>query len=264
MFALPGEIAIWGPRMPFDLSGRVSLVTGASRGIGAAAAKVLATAGSDLVLLGRDSAALRVVSEEVQGLGRMALTIVEDIALPDAPGKAIQAALDRFGRLDIIVNNAGINHAGSVEQVDEEAWQGIIATNLTAAYRLCREGFDPMRERGWGRVVNVASISAQTGGVSGSVAYSAAKGGLLAMTRTLARDGAPHGITANAVAPGQIDTGMGRAIGSEARQRLEAAIPLGRLGTPDDVAYAILFLASEEASYITGATLDVNGGLLKR
>ncbi|HEY8284884.1 MAG TPA: SDR family NAD(P)-dependent oxidoreductase [Chloroflexota bacterium] len=250
--------------MPFDLSGRVSLVTGASRGIGAATARVLAAAGSDLVLLGRDATALRVISEEVQSLGRAALIVVEDIALPDAPGKAVRAALERFGRLDIMVNNAGINHVGSVETVDEEAWQLIISTNLAAGYRLCREAFDPMRERGWGRVINVVSITAQTGGVSGSVAYSAAKGGLLAMTRTLARDGAPYGITANAVAPGQIDTGMGRAIGVEARQRLEAAIPLGRLGTPDDVAYAILFLASEEASYITGATLDVNGGLLKR
>jgi 3-oxoacyl-[acyl-carrier protein] reductase len=250
--------------MPFDLTGRISLVTGASRGIGGAAARVLAEAGSDLVLLGRDEAALGAVSAAVQGLGRSALTIAADIAQPDAPAKAVRAALDHFGRLDILVNNAGVNHAGSIEQVDEDAWQGILATNLSAAYRLCREGFGPMRERGWGRILTIASITAQTGGVSGSVAYSAAKGGLLAMTRTLARDGAPHGITANAVAPGQIDTGMGRAIGAEALRRLEAVIPLGRLGTPDDVAYAILFLASEEASYITGTTLDVNGGLLKR
>jgi len=250
--------------MPFDLTGRVSLVTGASRGIGAATARVLAAAGSDLVLLGRDEAALGAVSDAVHGLGRSALTFAADIAQPDAPGKAVQAALDRFGRLDILVNNAGVNHAGSIEQVDEDTWQGILATNLSAAYRVCRAAVGPMRERGWGRMINIASITAQTGGVSGSVAYSAAKGGLLAMTRTLARDGAPHGITANAVAPGQIDTGMGRAIGTEARQRLEATIPLGRLGTPDEVAYAILFLASEEASYITGTTLDVNGGLLKR
>ncbi|HVA91188.1 MAG TPA: SDR family NAD(P)-dependent oxidoreductase [Chloroflexota bacterium] len=250
--------------MPFDLSDRVSLVTGASRGTGAAAARILADAGSDLVLLGRDEAALNTVAEVVKSLGRVALIIVDDIARPDASGKAVRAALERYGRLDIVVNNAGINHTGSIEQVDDPAWHGVISTNLTAAYRLCREGFGPMRERGWGRVINIASITAQTGGVSGSVAYSAAKGGLLAMTRTLARDGAPHGITANAVAPGQIDTGMGRALGAEALRRVETAIPLGRLGTPEEVAYAILFLASEEASYITGATLDVNGGLLKR
>src|SRR6185437_16315001 len=113
------------------------------------------------------------------------------------------------------VNNAGINHTGSIEQVDEDAWQRTLSTNLSAAYRLCREGFGPMRERGWGRIINVASITAQTGGVSGSVAYSAAKGGLLAITRTLARAGAPYGITANAVAPGQIDTGMSRAMDAE-------------------------------------------------
>jgi len=250
--------------MPFDLTGRVSLVTGASRGIGAATARVLATAGSDLVLLGRDAVALGAVSDVVHGLGRSALTIAADITQPDTPEKAVRAALDRYGRLDVIVNNAGINHTGSIEQVDEDAWQRILSTNLSAAYRLCREGFGPMRERGWGRIINVASITAQTGGVSGSVAYSAAKGGLLAITRTLARDGASHGITANAVAPGQIDTAMGRSIGPEARRRLEAAIPLGRLGTPEEVAYAILFLASEEASFITGTTLDVNGGMLKR
>ncbi|MDB5057727.1 MAG: acetoacetyl-CoA reductase, partial [Chloroflexi bacterium] len=122
----------------------------------------------------------------------------------------------------------------------------------------------PMRERHWGRIINVASITAQTGGVNGSVAYSASKGGMLAMTRTLARDGAHHGITVNAVAPGQIDTGMARALAPEALRQVEAAIPLGRLGTPDDIAYAVLFLALEQAGYITGTTIDVNGGLLKR
>jgi NAD(P)-dependent dehydrogenase (short-subunit alcohol dehydrogenase family) len=121
-----------------------------------------------------------------------------------------------------------------------------------------------MRQQGWGRMINIASITAQTGGVSGSVAYSAAKGGMLAMTRTLARDGAPHGITANAVAPGQIDTGMSRTLTEDALRARTAIIPLGRLGRPEEIGYAVLYLASEEAAYITGATLDVNGGILKR
>ncbi|MGH2390432.1 MAG: SDR family oxidoreductase [Chloroflexota bacterium] len=249
---------------PFNLADRVSLVTGAGRGIGRATARVLAGAGSDLVLVGRGEATLREVEEEVHAAGRTALVVVEDVVELDAPARAVRAALDHFGRLDILVNNAGIHNAGSIEAVDDSTWEAVLAVNLGAAYRLCREVFGPMRERGWGRVINIASITAQTGGVSGSVAYSAAKGGMLALTRTLARDGAPHGITVNAVAPGQIDTGMSRAMDPEALRRVEASIPLGRLGTPEDVAYAVLFLASNEAGHITGTTLDVNGGLLKR
>jgi 3-oxoacyl-[acyl-carrier protein] reductase len=250
--------------MPFRLDDRVALVTGASRGIGKATAFALAAAGCHVVLVGRDAAALQAVQERVIGAGRQALCSVSDIAQPAESARLICLALERFGRLDILVNNAAINSTGSIDVIDEQTWQSTIATNLSAAYRLCRAALEPMRERHWGRVINIASITAQTGGVSGSVAYSASKGGLLALTRTLARDVAPHAITVNAVAPGQIDTGMGRAIGPDAVRRLEAAIPLGRLGTPEDVAYAVLFLASEEAGYITGTTLDVNGGLLKR
>jgi 3-oxoacyl-[acyl-carrier protein] reductase len=250
--------------MPFDLTDRVSLVTGASRGIGRAVARILAEAGSDLVLVGRDEPALNLVGDEVQAAGRTAIVVVADIAARETPVRAVQAALERFGRLDVLVNNAGILNASPIEGVDDQTWDEVMAVNLTAAYRLCREAFAPMRERRWGRVINIASITAQTGGVSGSVAYSAAKGGMLALTRTLARDGAPYGITANAVAPGQIDTGMSRAMDVEALRRVEAAIPLGRLGTPEDIAYAVLFLASNEAGFITGATLDVNGGMLKR
>jgi 3-oxoacyl-[acyl-carrier protein] reductase len=250
--------------MPFQLHDRVSIVTGASRGIGRATAHVLAAAGSDIVLIGRDAEALSGVRDEVRELGREAAMLAVDVATPDAASGAVRAAIERFGRLDILVNNAGVHSTGPIDSVDEETWQAAIAVNLTAAYRLCREAFGPMRQRGWGRVINIASITAQTGGVSGSVAYSAAKGGMLAMTRTLARDGAPHRITVNAIAPGQIDTGMSRAMDPEALRRVEAAIPLGRLGTAEEIAYAALFLASDEAAYITGATLDVNGGIAKR
>ena len=250
--------------MPFNLTNRVSMVTGASRGIGRATACVLAGAGSDLVLIGRDEAALREVDEAVRAAGRTALVVVADVADNDAPARAVRAALEHFGRLDILVNNAGIHSAATIEAVDDSTWEAVLAVNLSSAYRFCRESFGPMRERGCGRIINIASITAQTGGVSGSVAYSAAKGGMLALTRTLARDGAKYGITANAVAPGQIDTGMSRAMDPEALRRVEAAIPLGRLGTPEEIAYAVLFLASDEAGYITGTTLDVNGGILKR
>jgi 3-oxoacyl-[acyl-carrier protein] reductase len=250
--------------VPFDLTGRVALVTGASRGIGGATARILAKAGADVVLIGRDEVALAQSATAVQATGREALVLVGDVASPDLASEAVAAALARFGRLDILVNNAGAHSTGSIDTIDMDAWSRSLETNLSAAYRFCRAAFAPMRDRRWGRVISIASITAQTGGVSGSVAYSAAKGGLLALTRTLARDGAPHGITANAVAPGQIDTGMSAALGPDRRRSVVAAIPLGRLGTPDEVAYAVLFLASEEAAYITGATLDVNGGILKR
>jgi 3-oxoacyl-[acyl-carrier protein] reductase len=253
-----------GAVVPFQLNDRVSMVTGANRGIGRATALVLAAAGSDVVLIGRDDAALHVVGREVQALGRAVAIIVVDVTERDAAARAVHTAIQRFARLDILVNNAGVNNVGQIESIDDETWEAAIAVNLTAAYRFCREAFGPMRTRGWGRLINIASITAQTGGVSGSVAYSAAKGGMLAMTRTLARDGAPHRITANAIAPGQIDTGMSRAMDPEALRRVEASIPLGRLGTAEEIAYAALYLASEEAGYITGATLDVNGGLLKR
>jgi 3-oxoacyl-[acyl-carrier protein] reductase len=216
------------------------------------------------VLVSRNAEALMTVEQEVRALGRAVLAIPCDVALADTPAQVVSATLERFSGLDVLVNNAGINSTGSIDRVDEENWQATLDTNLTSAYRFSREAFGPMRARHWGRIINVASITAQTGGVNGSVAYSASKGGMLAMTRTLARDGAPHGITVNAVAPGQIDTGMARALDPEALRQVEAAIPLGRLGTPDDVAYAVLFLALEQAGFITGTTIDVNGGMLKR
>jgi NAD(P)-dependent dehydrogenase (short-subunit alcohol dehydrogenase family) len=187
-----------------------------------------------------------------------------DVSAPDAIPEILGATMQRFGHLDILVNNAAAPSAGHIDAIDEDEWQRTLATNLTAVYRLCRAAFGPMRARNWGRIVNIASITAQTGGVTGSVAYSASKGGLMALTRTLARDGAPFGITANAIAPGQIDTAMGRWRDTKALEALIATIPLGRLGTPEEIGYAVLFLASAEAAYITGITLDVNGGLLKR
>jgi NAD(P)-dependent dehydrogenase (short-subunit alcohol dehydrogenase family) len=250
--------------MPFLLNGRVALVTGAGRGIGRATARIMAEAGCDVVLVGRDATALTDAAGEVAAAGRAALVAPGDVRAGALPARVIADTLARFGRLDILVNNAGALSAGPIEEIEDDIWQEMLATNLSAAYRFCRAAFGPMRLQGWGRMINIASITAQTGGVSGSVAYSAAKGGLLALTRTLARDGAAHGITANAVAPGQIDTGMSRTLTPEALRARTAIIPLGRLGTPEEIGYAVLFLASEEAAYITGATLDVNGGILKR
>jgi NAD(P)-dependent dehydrogenase (short-subunit alcohol dehydrogenase family) len=176
----------------------------------------------------------------------------------------VSAAMTELGRLDILVNNAGVSLAGRIEDVKEEDWDRILDVNLKGAY-LCSQAAAPaMQQQRWGRIINIASISGQTGGVSATVAYSASKGGLIAMTKTLARDLAAFGITANAICPGQIMTDMSRNLSGERLEKLLAMIPLRRLGEPEDIAYAALFLASNEGGYITGATLDVNGGILMR
>ncbi|MGH2354613.1 MAG: SDR family NAD(P)-dependent oxidoreductase, partial [Chloroflexota bacterium] len=164
---------------------------------------------------------------------------------------------------DILVNNAGIGLSGPVEDLAEAQWDQVVDVDLKGPYRFCRAAVPHLKAQHWGRIVNVASISGQTGGARASVAYAAAKAGLIGMTKTLARDLGAYGVTVNAIAPGQIETAMGGLRGA-ARRALEARIPLGRLGAPDDVAYAALYLVSEQAGYVTGHTLDVNGGILFR
>jgi len=248
---------------PFSLEDSVAIVTGASRGIGHSITLVLAKAGTDLVLVGRNAEALEKVAQEVQDIGAKGLAVPCDVRVKAQVDTMAGRAVAEFGRVDILVNNAGKGSGGDVERISEERWDEVLDTNLRGPF-LCAQAVVPlMRGRKYGRIVNIASISGQTGGVAGGADYAGSKGGLIALTKTLARDLGPDGITANAIAPGQMDTGMGR-ISEEAKRRLEAQTPLGRLGTGDDIAYTVLFLASEEAGYITGATIDVNGGLLKR
>jgi 3-oxoacyl-[acyl-carrier protein] reductase len=187
-----------------------------------------------------------------------------DVGLPGDVARIAAHCTGVLGPVDVLVNNAGVLSRGPVWEVDLATWEQGLRTNLTGPYLLCQALAPAMCERRWGRIVNIASITAQTGGVSGSVAYSASKGGLLAFTRTLARDLAPFGVTVNAVAPGQIDTGMSDSLPPEQLRAVVALVPLGRLGSPAEIAATVRFLASEEAGYITGATLDVNGGILKR
>jgi 3-oxoacyl-[acyl-carrier protein] reductase len=169
----------------------------------------------------------------------------------------------RWERIDILVNNAGLVSPGAFDRIVPADWERVLSVNLTGSYLCCRAVAPIMQRQRSGRIINISSISAQTGGVSGGAHYAAAKGGLLAMTKTLARDLAPYGITVNAIAPGQIDT-RPEFLTAQQREKLEGMIPLGRLGQPEEIAYPILFLASPMAAYITGATLDVNGGILKR
>jgi 3-oxoacyl-[acyl-carrier protein] reductase len=245
-----------------DLSGQVALVTGASRGIGRATAEIFSSKGAKTVLVARNPGPLNELAASLSDGGAGALAIAADVAVEADVQRVVDQTLETFGRIDILVNNAGLISFGHVADIDPSEWARVIGANLTGAYLCSRAVASAMVEREYGRIINISSVSAQTGGVSGGVHYASSKGGMLAMTKTLARDLAPH-VTVNAIAPGQIDTDPDL-LTQEARQRVTAMIPLGRLGEAEDIAYAALFLASPLASYITGATIDVNGGILKR
>ena len=246
-----------------SFSDRVVFVTGASRGIGRAIALVFARAGARVALASRTAEQLQEVADEVCAAGGEALVVPTDVAVAAEVDRAVERVVAEWGRLDVLINNAGLIDFGPLDQIEPAAWDRVIGANLTGAYLCSRAAAAVMERQQGGRIVNITSVSAQTGGVSGGVHYTASKGGLAAMTKTLARDLAPHGITVNAISPGQIDADP-ELLSPEQRQEVTAMIPLGRLGEPEEIAYAALFLASPMAEYITGTTLDVNGGILKR
>lgn len=264
MYNMPSDYA---PRNDlssiFSLASRVALITGASRGIGRAMARAFGAAGARLALVALNPERLAEAARGLRAQGYDALELPCDVADEGQVNAGVARVVEHFGRVDILVNNAGILQAGPITDFSSADWERMIAVNLNSAFYFCRAVAPLMIAQGSGRIINISSITAQTGGVSGSVQYSATKGALLSLTKTLARDLGPHGITVNAIAPGQIETEMGT-LGSEARRRVIDMIPLRRMGTPEDVAYTALFLASDAASYIAGATIDVNGGILKR
>lgn len=249
-----------------DFSGQVVIITGANRGLGKAMAARFWQAGAKVALLARNQTDLDAVVTEllVQRDDPAALYSASvDVANTEQVNQAAHEILAKWGRADVLINNAAIIKAGPYDKVDLDEWDRILNANLTGSYRMVLAIVPTMQQQRSGRVINISSIAAQTGGVSGGIHYAASKGGMLAMTKTLSRDLAPYNITVNSITPGQIDS-RSDLLTDEARQRIEAMIPLGRLGHVDDIAYAALFLASPMASYITGFTLDVNGGLLKR
>jgi 3-oxoacyl-[acyl-carrier protein] reductase len=240
----------------FDLSGRTALVTGASGGIGEAIARQLHAQGATLVLAGRRSEALAALAE---ALGERARIEVAELSDPQAAEQLIAAAADGGGP-DVLINNAGLTRDNLAVRMKDEDWQTVLEVNLTAVFRLTRAALRGMMRRRWGRIVNVTSIVALTGN-PGQVNYAAAKAGMIGMTKSLAAEVATRGITVNCVAPGFIETPMTAALSEDQRRRLLERVPVGRLGTPDDVAAAIGYLASQEAAYVTGQTLHVNGGM---
>lgn len=240
----------------FELSGRTALVTGASGGIGEAIARQLHAQGAAVVLAGRRSDALAALAE---ALGARARVQVAELSDPQAAEQLIAAA-DNGGGPDVLINNAGLTRDNLAVRMKDEDWQTVLEVNLTAVFRLTRAALRGMMRRRWGRVINITSIVALTGN-PGQVNYAAAKAGMIGMTKSLAAEVATRGITVNCVAPGFIETPMTAALAEDQRRRLLERVPVGRLGTPADVAAAIGYLASEEAAYVTGQTLHVNGGM---
>jgi 3-oxoacyl-[acyl-carrier protein] reductase len=242
-----------------DLSQRVALVTGASRGIGRAIASRLATQGATVIAAARGENAQETVAAITAAGGRAELIALEVTDAAAIEG-AIAGILERHGRIDILVNNAGITRDGLLLRMKRADWDTVIGTNLTAAFALTQAALKPMVRQRSGRIIAVSSVVGQMGN-AGQANYAASKAGLIGFCKALAREVASRSITVNVVAPGLIDTDMTRGLAGNAKQDWSQQIPLGRLGAPDDVAAAVCFLASDEASYITGHVLAVNGGM---
>jgi len=241
------------------MTGRVALVTGASRGIGRAIALGLAGAGATVVAAARGDHAAPTV-DAIREAGGASEVLALDVTDGAAIDTAIKGIVERLGRIDVLVNNAGITRDTLLLRMKRDDWDAVLQTNLTAAFACAQAVLKPMIKQRSGRIINITSVVGQSGN-AGQVNYAASKAGLIGFTKALALEVASRNITVNAVAPGLIDTDMTRAIAGGAHEEWAAKIPLGRLGTADDVANAVRFLASDEASYITGHVLAVNGGM---
>lgn len=244
----------------FSLQGNVALVTGASQGIGRATALALAAAGARVAVAARSEGKLVETAQHIAAAGGEALAIKMDVADAEQIKAGFAQALAKFGRLDILVNNAAITRDGLAVRMKLEDWDAVLRTNLTAAHLCIQQALSAMMKQRWGRIINVTSVVAETGN-AGQANYVAAKAGLIGLTRAIATEMASRNITVNAVAPGFIETAMTEPLSQKVKDDLKARIPLGRMGSDKDVAAAIVFLASEEAGYITGHVLDVNGGM---
>ncbi len=243
------------------LQGRVALVTGASQGIGRACALRLAAAGASIALAARNQEKLQQVAAEIASAGGQAAAFPMDVASEEQIKAGVRAAVEKFGKIDILVNNAGITRDQLVMRMKRADWDAVLNTNLTAAFLCTQAVIGSMLKQRWGRIINLTSIFGQIG-QAGQANYSASKAGLIGLTMAVAREVASRNITVNAVAPGYIETSMTAGLPAEMKENILKMIPLGRAGSDSDVAHAVSFLASEEAAYITGHVLNVNGGIL--
>ncbi len=245
---------------PHTLTGRVALVTGASQGIGRACALALAQAGATVALAARNEAKLTEVAAEIAAAGGAAHPFLLDLADETSIKSCVKAVTAQCGKLEILVNNAGITRDVLTLRMKRNDWDDVLQTNLTGAFLMSQAAMSPMLKARWGRVINITSVVGETG-QAGQSNYAAAKAGLIGLTKSLARELASRAITVNAVAPGYIETSMTAVLTEDQKKAMTTQIPLARPGTPEDIAHAVTFLASEAAAYITGHTLDINGGM---
>jgi 3-oxoacyl-[acyl-carrier protein] reductase len=245
----------------FRLDGKVALVTGASQGIGEAIAKQLAAQGATVVCAARTLRKLKEVADAIREAGGKSDVMEVDLSDGASVRAAVAATVERHGAIHILVNNAGITRDKLLIQMKEEDWDAVIDTNLKGAWTAIQASTKPMMKQRWGRIINIASVVGQMGN-PGQANYVAAKAGLIGLTKSVARELASRNVTANAVTPGYIETAMTAGLSEDVKAEFTKQIPLGRMGTPADIASAVAFLASDEAGYITGQVLSVNGGML--
>jgi 3-oxoacyl-[acyl-carrier protein] reductase len=243
-----------------SLSEKTALITGSAQGIGKSIAQALAAAGADCIITDVNLEQAEQTAEELRASGRKAFALKANVADAEEVSAMIQKGIEEFGKIDILVNNAGITRDGLLMRMKDEDWDLVLNINLKGAFLCTRAVARPMMKQRSGRIINIASIVGAMGNV-GQANYVASKAGLIGLTKTTARELASRGITCNAVAPGFIDTAMTQALPDDVKENLSAQIPMGKLGSPEDVAGAVCFLASDEAAYITGQVIHVNGGM---
>jgi 3-oxoacyl-[acyl-carrier protein] reductase len=247
----------------FIMTTRIALVTGASRGIGRACALELAKAGAKVALAARQTDKLEEVAAEIRANGGEAFVVPLDLSAQDSIKEGIARVAKEFGRIDILVNNAGVTKDGLALRMKADDWNFVLQTNLTGAFFCIQQVISPMMRERWGRIVNISSVVGEAGN-AGQANYVASKAGLIGLTKSLAQELGSRNITVNAVAPGFIETDMTAGLKDDLKAKITAGIPLGRIGRPEEVAGAVRFLCSEEAGYITGNVIDVNGGMYMR
>jgi 3-oxoacyl-[acyl-carrier protein] reductase len=245
----------------FSLQGRVALVTGASQGIGRACALTLAEGGATVAVAARNDEKLNALVQQIESKGGKAAAFKLDVTSEDAIKSTAKAAIAQLGKIDVLVNNAGITRDQLLMRMKRADWDDVITTNLTAPYLLIQAVIGSMLKQRWGRIINITSINGQMG-QAGQANYASSKAGLIGLTMSVAREVGSRSITCNAVAPGWVNTAMTAEISQDLKDKMVAAVPLGRAGTDVEIAAAVRFLASEEAAYITGHVLNVNGGML--
>ena len=244
-----------------NLAGKTALITGATRGIGKAIAKQLSSCGAKIILIARNSDQLVAVKETIISKGGIAESMAGDVSNLNSISEIITNTIDKWSRIDILVNNAGIARDNIIMRMKEDDWDSVMNINLKGCFNGIKSVARPMIKNKAGRIINITSVIGQIGN-AGQSNYAASKAGIMGLTKSMAKELGSRNITVNAVAPGYITTDMTNELNDEVKEQLKSSIPLGRLGTPDDVANLVCFLASDEAGYITGQTLNVDGGMV--